>query len=63
MDVTLDGKKIKVRQKPATVAELLSMLNVNAEEALVKVNGNLAPNSAKITGKDEVKVMKVIFGG
>ncbi len=65
MKLTLDGKpaKIPAGKKAATVAELLAALGVNAEEALVKVNGKLAPNNAKILPKDDVKVMRVIFGG
>jgi len=63
MKLTLDGKPAKIASLPSTVAELLAALKVNPEEALVKVNGKLAPNSARISAKDEVKVMRVIFGG
>lgn len=65
MKLTLDGKvaNIPAGKKVGTVAELLAALGVNVEEALVKVNGKLAPNSAEISPKDEVKVMRVIFGG
>lgn len=62
MDVTLDGKKTKAKAA-STVAELLSSLKLNGEEVLVKVNGKLAPNGKKIASSDEVKVMRVIFGG
>ena len=62
MEITVDGKKTNAKAA-TTVAGLLSSLGLNPEETLVKVNGRLAPNSAKISPKDEVKVMRVIFGG
>lgn len=62
MEITVDGRKTKVA-KASNVAELLSQLKLNSEEVLVKVNGGLAPDGAKISPKDEVKVMRVIFGG
>lgn len=62
MRVTLDGKDAKVASA-ATVAELLALLGLSGEETLVKVNGNLSPNSARLSQKDEVKVLRVIFGG
>jgi len=62
MRVTLDGKTAKVASA-ATVSELLALLGLSGEETLVKVNGTLAPNSARLSQKDEVKVLRVIFGG
>lgn len=62
MTITVDGRKTKAASA-ATVAELLSSLSLNGEEVLVKVNGKLAPNGAAISPKDEIKVMRVIFGG
>jgi len=62
MEVTVDGKKTKATSA-ATVAELISSLSLNGEEVLVKVNGKLAPNGMKIAASDEIKVMRVIFGG
>ena len=62
MELTVDGKKTRA-PSAATVAELISTLKLNGEEVLVKVNGKLAPNGMKIAASDEIKVMKVIFGG
>lgn len=62
MEVLVDGRKTRA-PAAATVAELLSALKLNGEEVLVKVNGRLAPNGAAISPKDEVKIMRVIFGG
>ena len=62
MEIIVDGRKSAVK-KASTVGELIAQLGASSEEVLVKVNGKLAPNGAKISSKDEVKVMKVIFGG
>ncbi|MCX8198059.1 MAG: MoaD/ThiS family protein [Candidatus Micrarchaeota archaeon] len=63
MRLSVDGKSIKNPPKAKTVAELISALGLSEEEVLVKINGKLSPNSASISGEDEVKVMRVIFGG
>ena len=62
MEITVDGRKKRVNAAKS-VGELLAALSINREEALVKVNGRLAPDSAEISGKDDVKVMRIIFGG
>ncbi len=62
MEITVDGRKTKVAGA-SDVADLLVKLKLNSEETLVKVNGRLAPNGAKISPMDDVKVMRVIFGG
>ena len=62
MELIVDGKKTKA-PAAATVAALLTALKLNGEEVLVKVNGKLAPNGMRIAATDEVKVMRVIFGG
>ncbi len=62
MEILLDGKRMKTGNA-ATVSELVASLGLNCEEVLVKVNGKLAPDAAKISRGDEVKVMRVIFGG
>ncbi len=62
MEITVDGRKASVKGAK-TVGELLSSLKLNGEEVLVKVNGKLAPDSAPISTKDKVKIMRVIFGG
>ena len=62
MEITVDGRKTKANCA-STVGGLLAELGLNGEEVLVKVNGKLAPNGMEISTKDEVKVMRVIFGG
>jgi sulfur carrier protein ThiS len=62
MKITLDGRKTTVKNA-SSVGGLVQQLKLNNEEVLVKVNGKLAADGAKISPKDEVKVMRVIFGG
>lgn len=62
MEILVDGRKRKIRPV-ATVGELVSRLGLAKEEVLVKVNGRLAADSTPICKKDEIKVMRVIFGG
>lgn len=62
MELTVDGRKTNARPV-STVGELILALKLNGEEVLVKVNGKLAPNGMKIAATDEIKVMRVIFGG
>ena len=61
MELALDGRKTKA--KGATVGELIASLGLNGEEVLAKVNGKLSANGAKVSSKDTVKIMRVIFGG
>ncbi len=63
MDVVVDGRKAKVKGSPKTAAELLRSLSIPREEALVRINGKLASDSARISPKDDVRVLRVIFGG
>jgi sulfur carrier protein ThiS len=62
MKITLDGRKTTVKNA-SSVGGLVQQLKLNNEEVLVKVNGKLAADGAEISPKDEVKVMRVIFGG
>ncbi len=52
-DVEFDG----------TIGRLLGELKVMREEVVIKVNGKLAPETAKVGGKDKVEIIKVVFGG
>jgi sulfur carrier protein ThiS len=62
MKVEVDGRKADAKGAKS-VKELLTCLALNSEEVLVKVNGKLAPDSQKLSAKDEVKIMRIIFGG
>jgi len=61
MEISLNGSKVK--GAGSTVSELLSCLGLSREEALVKVNGQIRPEDWKLSGRDSVEVIKVVFGG
>jgi sulfur carrier protein ThiS len=58
-----DGELKSVSFKGGTVLSLLCALELSREEALVKVNGKLASESAEIRQKDKVEIVKVVLGG
>jgi sulfur carrier protein ThiS len=46
-----------------TISDLLRELKVMREEVVVKVNGNLAPETRRLGPADRVEIIKVVFGG
>lgn len=46
-----------------TIADVLQKLGINRETVVVAKNGTLAPESEKVTGKDRLEVIQVIYGG
>jgi len=62
MELTLDNER-KEMEFSGTLSDLLRELRVMREEVVVKVNGNLAPETRKIGKKDKVEIIKVVFGG
>ncbi|MEM4633709.1 MAG: MoaD/ThiS family protein [Candidatus Anstonellaceae archaeon] len=63
MKLIVDGKEVEKPPSAKTVAQLMQMLGLSKEEVLVKVNGKLVPDGHAISPKDEVKIIKVIYGG
>jgi sulfur carrier protein ThiS len=45
------------------ISSLLKKLGVRREEVVVKLNGRLAPETARVRANDRVEVIKVVFGG
>ena len=62
MKILLNGREKEVAEAKS-VGRLVELLGLCREETLVKVNGKLAADSEAIAPDDEIKVMKVIFGG
>jgi len=62
MDITIDNERKRIDFE-GDISSLLRSLNVMREEVVVKVNGKLAPETRKITKKDKVEIIKVVFGG
>ncbi len=63
MIVVLDGMKKRVAFRKGKISDLLRLLSVQREEALMKVNGKLAPEDMEIDANDRVEIIKVVFGG
>ena len=63
MNIILNGQKKKCSFRGGEAISLLSSLSLRSEEVLVKVNGSIVPEDAQISIKDEVEVIKVVFGG
>jgi len=53
----------KSMQFKGTVTELLKELGTSREEVVIKVNGKLAPETTVVGPKDNVEIIKVVFGG
>ncbi len=62
MQLILDSKEQQM-QFEGSITNLLKELNVSREEVVVKINGKLAPETAKVGKADKVEVIKVVFGG
>ena len=63
MLVIFGGGKKRARFAKGKIADLLRALGIPQEEALVKVNGALAPDDAEIDAQDKVEVIRIVFGG
>ncbi len=62
MIITIGTKKIRSNFN-GKISELIKKLAFSREEVLVRVNGKLVPEDAKINSKDNIEIIKVVFGG
>jgi thiamine biosynthesis protein ThiS len=62
MKLIIDGRKKTLSHK-GDIASLLRKLKIRREEVVVKLNGRLAPETAALKARDEVEVLRVVFGG
>ncbi|VVC02411.1 ThiS family protein [uncultured archaeon] len=62
-EIVLDGKKTMADARATSIRQLLAALHISPQEALVKVNGKIRPESAPLAKKDRVEVIRVVFGG
>jgi sulfur carrier protein ThiS len=62
MELFLDNRMSRMEFE-GTVSGLLRELKVMREEVVIKINGRLAPETARIKPQDKVEVIKVVFGG
>lgn len=62
MRLILDGVE-KAGHHKGRIALLLRKLKLRREEVVVKLNGQLAPETASIEENDRVEIIRVVFGG
>lgn len=62
MELIVDARS-EEREFNGTISKLLQELDVMREEVVVKLNGDIAPDTAMIKPQDRVEVIKVVFGG
>ncbi len=62
MEIEFDNRKRRMKFS-GDIAALLRRLRVMREEVVVKVNGQLAPETRMLGASDKVEIIKVVFGG
>jgi len=58
MGIAINGRQVRMKA-PKDVLSLLSKLGIGREAALVRVNGELAPDSAKLSPDDDIDVLRM----
>ncbi len=61
MRVTVEGEEVDFQGE--SVEDLLSQLSINRETVLVKVNGELTPETARLEKGDSVEILEVVSSG
>jgi len=60
----MDGKARAIAlPKGASLKDLVEKIGFNTETVLLRVGGDIVPESTKITGKEKIEVLKVVSGG
>lgn len=62
MKLILDGIHKDIDHS-GPVCQLLKALGIRREEVVVKVNGEVSPETADVGKKDQVEIIRVVFGG
>ncbi|MFH2106429.1 MAG: MoaD/ThiS family protein [Candidatus Micrarchaeota archaeon] len=62
MKLSIDNKTKSVKFS-GTVSNILKKEKIRREEVIIKVNGKLVPETAKVTDRDKVEIITVVFGG
>lgn len=63
MKVYIEAKDKWIKAKAPSVGALLKKLDVNPVTVLVVKNGALVADDARLSAKDEVKILSVVSGG
>lgn len=62
-DVFLDGKKIMLSKKFSDGLELLEILKVSPQEAIMKLDGKVMPFESGTGKAKKIEIIRVVFGG
>jgi len=63
MEIDFQNSKIEFEAENITVKEMLKLLDINPVEVVVTKNGRIIVESSIIKKDDEIKIIKVIYGG
>lgn len=67
MELTLNGSPRRFDPPPATVAELVRVLNLEGKRIAVEMNGEIVPKSryaqTRVTAGDRLEVVAAVGGG
>jgi sulfur carrier protein ThiS len=63
LKIFVDGKETRLKGRPKNIAELLYMLKISPQEALVRVDGKIRPEGWPLAKAEKIEVIKVVFGG
>ncbi|MFH1095227.1 MAG: hypothetical protein V1728_03345 [Candidatus Micrarchaeota archaeon] len=61
--ILLDNKPVTLKKMPPNGRELMRLLKVSPQEAVLKVDGRVRPEGAALVPKNKVEVIRVVFGG
>ena len=59
----LDGHPVRMTGEPGSVRELLALLKISPQEALVRVDGKIKPDGFPLLGAKKIEIVRVVFGG
>ena len=62
MKVSINNEQQQLSFK-GTAGQLLKKLDIRREEVVVKINGELSPETCELSDSDKVEIIKVVFGG
>lgn len=65
MTVLVDGRKKKFPGTVKNAGELLAKLGISREEALVKIGGEVVPETAPLpkNPSGKIEIIRVVYGG
>ncbi|MDO8554921.1 MAG: MoaD/ThiS family protein [Candidatus Micrarchaeota archaeon] len=62
MEIKINNEHQQLQFK-GTAEQLLKQLKIRREEVVIKINGQLAPETSELSDSDSIEIIKVVFGG